>query len=384
MMKKHGFTLVELLVVIAIIALLISLLIPAIQAAREAARRMQCGNRMKQLTLAVHSYESSFKSFPLGTDCSVTKEEVVMEGEGENAKEVTRKTFDSRRYTAWVELLPFLEKTALYDDIMTQYAQENAWMNVMGREVIVPDLNCPSDPNAGKVIKAGESPHSYASGGYVMSAGDYCIKDTDENWGKTGGASFSRGAFQPRMWTTVADIADGLSQTVCVSERVVATDGSQFIRDGVVIGPGFSTTDTNACEVPGFNPTLCWDTRNDNLRYKEGLAIDTGRSSRRWIDGQPAFAWFNTILPPNSPSCSAGSGHGDPAIIPPTSYHAGGINVSFCDGSVKFITNKVDCGYAKAPGVPVMNRLCKRSGESNFGVWGAMGSRNGNEVVKLP
>ena len=379
----RAFTLVELLVVIAIIALLISLLIPAIQAAREAARRSQCRNSIKQITLAAHNYESSFKSFPMGSDCCVTTESIVMEGEGDNAREVTRKAIGSRHYTAWVELLPFLENVALYDDIQKQYYEEWSWNNMLGREAVVPNFNCPSDPNAGKILKDNESGVMFATGGYVMSAGDYCIKDEDFGWGQPGGSSFSRGAFQPRMWTTVADISDGLSNTLFVSERAIATDDVQLIRSGMVIGPGFTSNNHNACEDPGFNPGHCWETRHNKYRYKDGLTMDAGRSSRRWIDAQTAFTWFNTILPPNAPSCAAGRDHWEPAIVPPTSFHSGGVNVSFCDGSVQFISDKVDSGYAKNSNAPAANRLCKRSGESNFGVWGAMGSRNGNEVYKF-
>ena len=61
---KRGFTLVELLVVIAIIGILVGLLLPAVQAAREAARRMQCSNSIKQLSLAMLNYESAYKRFP--------------------------------------------------------------------------------------------------------------------------------------------------------------------------------------------------------------------------------------------------------------------------------------------------------------------------------
>ena len=363
--KQPGFTLVELLVVIAIIALLISLLVPAIQAAREAARRMDCTNRIKQLTLAAQNYNASFKSFPLGSDCYGTTAEEKL----------------SSHYAAWVELLTFLERVSLYDEIVKDFA--TACWDCPCRDKPTPSFSCPSDPLGGIVMKANNSDTLYATGGYVMSAGDYCIKDEGHEWGKPDGASYSRGALQPRMWTTFSSISDGLSQTIFASERTVAPDDSQLIRGGMVVGFAFLSTDHNTSEKLGFNPFVCQKTAADKTYYRTSLNIDTGRSCRRWLDGQPAFSWFNTILPPNSPSCAAGEQHWDPAIMPPTSYHPGGVNVSFCDGSVRFVSEKVDCGNISGMPEGDNTGLCKREGESNFGVWGASGSRSGKEAKSL-
>lgn len=119
---RHGFTLVELLVVIAIIGILVGLLLPAVQAAREAARRMQCSNNLKQLGLALHNYESTFKAFPPAG-------------------------IDSNSMSWAVMTLPFIEQKNLFDRF--NFA-EGSWQqfNRIGvvKGVVVPSLQCPSAP----------------------------------------------------------------------------------------------------------------------------------------------------------------------------------------------------------------------------------------------
>ena len=101
--SKRGFTLIELLVVIAIIAVLIALLLPAVQAAREAARRAQCVNNLKQIGLAMHNYESSNGSFPLGAPWRPP-------GQGWGA-------WDNNGFTWRVLILPQMEQTAMYNSL---------------------------------------------------------------------------------------------------------------------------------------------------------------------------------------------------------------------------------------------------------------------------
>ena len=141
---RRAFTLVELLVVIAIIAMLVTLLLPAVQAAREAARRTQCVNKIRQLSLACMNFESANGNFPAGS-VNDDMEDITDCGGG-----------DGPGGAPWtVRVLPFAEDSALFDQFEVD-AKFTSTTNVPGiakNHVLFlephPGFKCPSDPVSG-------------------------------------------------------------------------------------------------------------------------------------------------------------------------------------------------------------------------------------------
>ena len=101
---KGGFTLVELLVVIAIIGILIGMLLPAVQAVREAARRMSCGNQMRQMTLGMLNYESAHQHFPAGMTSRTITQNII------DAGMVDEEVFKNHGLNWSCIILPFMEQ----------------------------------------------------------------------------------------------------------------------------------------------------------------------------------------------------------------------------------------------------------------------------------
>ncbi|MGL6193519.1 MAG: H-X9-DG-CTERM domain-containing protein, partial [Thermoguttaceae bacterium] len=100
----------------------------------------------------------------------------------------------------------------------------------------------------------------------------------------------------------------------------------------------------------------------------------------RFYDGRPGYTGFHTVTPPNFPACSMPNDNGDNPevwLMPPTSNHTGGVNAGLFDGSVRFISETIDCNGA------TLGQLNNGSGQSPYGVWGAYGSPNGGESKSM-
>ena len=359
-----GFTLVELLVVIAIIGVLIALLLPAVQAAREAARRMQCTNKLKQLSLALHNYHDVCQGFPAGNS-RIVRSSAALGAAGSWSQ-----------YSPNLMLMPYYEMIALYElattsrfagydpyptnacDGTAPTANESPW-----NQTKIDPLLCPSDSNA--TMSVGRAT-------YVPCVGDYPDR---VNTGTS--TDNTRGIFAMHMtWRTFGSMADGTSNTIVYSERVTASGGNAVKGsangDGGAADNGIDNASATASR-PYYCPTKIDST--DRKKYS-GTQMN-GAFGVRWADGRGPCV-FSTIMPPNGASCAATTGGwGDRTMLAPTSFHSGGVNVGLGDGSIRFVSETVDAGNLSTTTAP------PTSGRSPFGVWGAMGSINGGESTSL-
>jgi prepilin-type N-terminal cleavage/methylation domain-containing protein len=181
---RHGFTLVELLVVIAIIGVLVSLLLPAVQATREVARRSQCMSNIRQLIIALHSYEFAHEHFPAGVTNETGPVRNVPEG----------------NHLSWIaQILPELEEGARYHNLDATKGAYHQRNNLV-RQSIVPLLICPSDSTPLSPVSnyAGVHHHKEAP------------IDAD-----------NKGVLFLNSRITFDEIVDGSSYTIAVGEKLI-------------------------------------------------------------------------------------------------------------------------------------------------------------------
>jgi prepilin-type N-terminal cleavage/methylation domain-containing protein/prepilin-type processing-associated H-X9-DG protein len=355
---QRGFTLIELLVVIAIIAVLISLLLPAVQKVRDAANRSKCQNNLKQLGIALHAYHDQQNGFPPREGGDICGPSSPSPGN----------TISCRRYAiGHLELLPFLEQATMYQQF-PPYANQTPWgvSNPANKPLKI--MICPSTD--GSPLK-----------NYVFCSGDTTNNDV---------LTPTRGAFNcDGTKKGIRDIVDGTSNTLLMSERyfspIPPSVGYNTNRNAtkayITLGVNGSGYEWGA----GGNPTLftgagagtnCLNQASGGMYLNNSLMSWAQVGDSPWSMGDPHYTTFTTILPPNSPSCSQNYTDGG-GIFSASSMHTGGVNCLFGDGSVRFISQSIDAGNPAA--TPVNTAI--GGGPSPYGVWGALGTINGGEVV---
>jgi prepilin-type N-terminal cleavage/methylation domain-containing protein/prepilin-type processing-associated H-X9-DG protein len=302
---RRAFTLIELLVVIAIIAVLIGLLLPAVQKVREAANRTKCSNNLKQWALAMHTFHDVNHQFPVGA----TNDNA--------AKHLVRQT--------WVRFVwPYIEESnlTLNDDPTKPFyvppcTVYNTLKGLTG--AYVPLYYCPSD--LGADLDDPSQTYDRRRGNYVVNWGaikyDTPAKPTDAS---APFAHHNGKREQPRI-TKIADISDGTSNTLLMSESLKAWSHKDDDWRG--------------------------DIQNDDGVFKF-MTINTPNSS-----SPDVVNWAIPNGDPLMPISTAGSEYSSAR-----SRHVGGVNVSMCDGSIRFISNSIF-----------------------LNTWQALGTMNGGETV---
>ena len=333
----RGFTLIELLVVIAIIAVLIALLLPAVQAAREAARRAQCMNNLKQLGLALHNYESSNGSFPpAGKALNLTTA-------------VPSVTFYDTGFSVQARLLSYLEGGSLFNALNFAYEYNDvSGGNFTGAAAVVNIFLCPSSarPNSRDAVASDPNGSPYeatqaAGYGYTDYAPSIYTDIYVVNGVPTSGIGIANSKatiavpFRNALTATkgllkdgqtrISEVTDGTSNTVAILECAGRDESyvSQYL-EGQYPNYGFRGT-------PAGSAT----TRHRFWRWADpGNAFGTS--------GQPN----NKFKPTNEgtpwPTTAGTAGNQAGANEEPFSFHSGGVNALFGDGSVHFIKETVN------------------------------------------
>lgn len=343
--SRRAFTLVELLVVIAIIGILIGMLLPAVQQVREAARRTSCANNIRQLTLAVHNYESALRELPPGSLFPIY------------APDRVTPLSPSVNFNGWslqAQVLPYLEQGNLSSTINYQIGYKDHPPVVINGTTAqisrfrIPTYLCPSEINDRRRGE-GTAEENYPLN-YGWNAGVWFVHDPNLS-----GAN--EGSFATNRAQGLQAIYDGLSNTLAFAE--VKAYNPYFRNLGASSVPMPTTTS----EVPGL-----------------GGDFKTNSGHTEWVDGRAHQSGFTATFTPNTnveyissdgevydvdwtnwQEGKNGSG-GNPtfAAVTSRSYHPSGVNAARMDGSVSFVAQTI-----------------------SREVWQALATRAGGEVIDI-
>ncbi|GHT16925.1 general secretion pathway protein GspG [Planctomycetales bacterium] len=393
---------------------------------------MQCQNQVKQLTLALHTYHDAQGSFPAAR----------INWNTSNPAGTMNTWPNSTRFSAFVPLTPFFEQTPVFEAFTYAIKVRNAgnWTTTIMNHAnysggVTADaavdhelesipwgcgwcvgtafiekgiLSCPSDKNAGQRQADSNTVNTYRfCYGDSSDRNAAGFRDETESSPSSGitictggvvngsaGLKNDRGFFTARVDNdgdcarNTSSISDGTSNTIvfsetCISSRPGITNAGRLIKgsnaqdsDVAAFDSGGSHSDAGYPANVGqrtHNVRTCWGFQEGDKYNASTSGNINATLGNRWADNCPVFTGFMTIFPPNSLSCAWSS---IDSIVSASSYHTGGVVVGFGDGAVQFVNEMINAGDPLTANVVV-------GGESEFGVWGALGSINGGEA-KMP
>lgn len=285
--RCSGFTLIELMVVIAVISLLIAILLPAVQQAREAARRTQCLNHLKQTGIALHNYHDVHRTFPPASIRPV--------GFADNGR-------DNPRSTWAIAILPMMEKANLFQQFDPRLNSTDR-VNQDVTLAIVTAYRCPSDPGTNSVFEPVLTS--------IFSRGNYAANFGAASWGERFWKDPKyRGVMGQNTAVRLSGVTDGASTTVCVAEIVAHPSRRDNRGAWAFPAPGASSV---------------------------GLDCD---QKCQGINGDPVNEWIPYCDPAGGPSCHAQNS--EESNAGPRSVHPGIANVLMCDGSARNFSQTMD------------------------------------------
>ncbi len=284
---RCGFTLMELLVVIAVMAVLVALLLPAVQAAREAARRAQCLNNLKQIGLALASYHDTCQTLPPAA--------VRPAGFVDNGRDKPRSTWA-------IAILPMIDQANVYQTFVPT-VDVTAPVNRALRTAVVPVYRCPTDAGATQLFQP--------LLGVEFARGNYAANFGSASWGlKYWNDKTTQGVMGQNAGLRLGVITDGASNTVCVAE--VRCQPSASDNRGVW-----------AFHAPGASSV--------------GLDCD---NICRQINGDSGSDWIPYCAPlPGGLNCH--SQNNPDSNAGPRSLHPQGANFLLASGSARFINDSI-------------------------------------------
>ena len=303
--RLRAFTLIELLVVIAIIAVLVALLLPAVQQAREAARRSQCKNNLKQLGLALHNYHDTHGGFPPGGISHYAESAIPSAPNGPQSP--------PNQLAPWtVMVLPYLDDNNLY----MKFNFSTNFRSASNDGVSQPNhtlfeqpnvrFQCPSDPNSDDGVN---SNYFGVQGGgpppTTLGAGVVCLASSNHR------VFFSNGVLHHNSRTRFRDITDGTSNTFLVGETRY-----QQLASGHSANVFMSWSSSDCLGSTWGRPGVC------------ASAVDPINSAK--TGGRPMDPARDVTL--------------DVFTRTFGSHHVGGCHFTFCDGSVRFVSENINVG----------------------------------------